>query len=254
MDFNLNQIILKFLTISLEEMDSVSLLNRADTKYVVSIKDLSAFLKSLESSHRILKINNQSVQTYETFYYDTSDMKMYVAHHNKKANRFKIRTRQYIESNLFFLEIKNKSNKGKTVKQRIKLKSNALVDSKKAGVFVSEKSPFRQSELSAVLGNTFQRVTLVDNSLTERLTIDVDLKAWEVINSKNNIHLPNIAIIELKRDSNPIADTHKKLLDLRIKSMGFSKYAIASSMLFSGRIKNNNFKKKHRRVNELSNS
>lgn len=250
----LNHIISEFRPISLEEMDNVSLLNRIDTKYVVSVKDLSVFLKSVESSHRILNINNQSVQTYETYYYDTSDMKMYVAHHNKKANRFKIRTRQYIESNLFFLEIKNKSNKGKTVKKRIKLLTNSIENNKKASQFIFEKSPYVQSKLSAVLGNTFQRITLVDNALTERLTIDVDLKAWEVINSKNNVHLSEVAIIELKRDSNSIADTHKRLLNLRIKSMGFSKYAIASSILFSGRIKNNNFKKKQRRVYKLSDS
>jgi len=233
-------------------MDKVSLLKRLDTKYVVSINNLSDFFKSIASTHRILEINNKRIQTYETFYYDTKHMGMYMAHHNKKANRYKVRTRQYIESGLFFLEIKNKSNKGKTVKKRIKLKSNRIDDSANAEQFIAENSPFTLKDLSSVLGNTFSRLTLVDHGLTERLTIDIDLKAWDIKNDSNSIFLENIAIIELKRDQNSIADTHKQLLDLRIKSMGFSKYAISSSILFADKVKNNNFKNKQRIITNLS--
>jgi len=239
-------------SISLKEMDKVSLLKRIDTKYVVSIKDLFQFLKSVESTHRILEINDKRTQTYETFYYDTANMDMYVAHHNKKANRFKVRTRQYIESDLFFLEIKNKSNKGKTVKKRIKLQTSSLEAHTDAKEFVSKYSPYQLKDLSPVLANTFRRITLVDNDLTERLTIDLDLKAWKIEDKSSEIQLENIAIIELKRDQNSLAGTDKRLLDLRIKTMGFSKYAISSSLLFADKVKNNNFKKKHRIVSKLS--
>jgi len=249
--FNTDILLQDFNTIDINKLESVSLNNRTETKYLIPIQDLLSFLESVESTHRILEINDKRTQTYETYYYDTSGLKMYVAHHNKKANRYKIRTRQYIESNLFFLEIKNKSNKGKTIKKRLKLSSGSIEHNQKAIDFISEKSPFVQSELSAVLANTFQRITLVDNALTERLTIDVDLKAWEVKNNKNSIHLSNIAIIELKRDANSVADTHKKLLELRIKPMGFSKYAMASSLLFSDKIKINNFKKNQRLLQKL---
>jgi hypothetical protein len=250
--FNTDVLFQNFNTIDIKKIQSVNLNNRTETKYLIPIQSLEVFLKPFCKSHLVLKINNTYIQTYRSCYYDTSDMKMYVAHHNKKANRFKIRTRQYIESNLFFLEIKNKTNKGKTAKKRIKLKSNSIKNCTKSEQFISDKSPYKSTELSAVLGNTFQRITLVDNALTERLTIDINLKAWEVGDENNNIHLPNIAIIELKRDANSIADTHKRLLKLRIKSMGFSKYAIASSILFSKKIKNNNFKKKQRRIEKLS--
>ena len=240
-----------FLPISLSEMDKVSLLKRVDTKYVVSVKNLSDFLMSITSTHRILEINNKRIQTYETYYYDTSNMDMYIAHHNKKANRFKVRTRQYIESDLLFLEVKNKSNKGKTVKKRIKLKSNIIDNNIKAKQFIAANSPFLLKDLSPVLANTFRRLTLVDNKLTERLTIDFELKAWDISNESNSIFLEKIAIIELKRDQNSIANTHKQLLDLRIKSMGFSKYAISSSILFANKLKHNNFKNKQRIIKNL---
>ncbi len=242
----------KFPTISLDEMDKVSLLKRIDTKYVVSIYDLDKFFHSVLKSHRILNINHLLTQNYRTIYYDTSEFDMYVAHHNKKANRYKIRIREYIESNLFFLEIKNKSNKGKTVKKRIKLKEFSISNNKKNNSFIEKNSLWKKSELQAVLGNTFRRITLVDNDLTERLTVDFNLEAWQVTDENQKIDLKHIAIIELKRDVNSMADTDKKLRNLRIQPMGFSKYAVASSILFSGKIKNNNFKKKQRIVDKIS--
>jgi len=248
----IDEVINQFSTISLEDMNKVSLLKRMDTKYVISIHDLENFLLSISNSHRILKINNQLTQHYKTLYYDTTDYAMYIAHHNKKAHRYKIRLREYIESQLFFLEIKNKSNKGKTNKKRLKLKQLSFKDNPKATQFIEQHAPFSAHNLQAILGNTFSRITMVDNQLTERLTIDQNLNAWEIGKEDNRINLNQIAIIELKRDEASNANTHKILRDLRIQTMGFSKYAISSSLLFSDKIKNNNFKKKQRIVEKLS--
>lgn len=248
----LDTIIDKYPSISLEEMDKVSLLKRVDTKYLVSIPNLLLFLETLTDTHKVLTINKKVYQNYKTQYYDTAELKMYLEHHNKKANRYKIRVREYIESHLFFLEIKHKSNKGKTIKKRIKLDSNKIENHVKAEKFIKKYSPFTLNQLSAILENRFQRVTLVDRQLSERLTIDIDLQAQDLNTSNKSVDWPNIAIIELKRDANSVADTHKRLLDLRIKSTGFSKYAIASSILFHSKVKNNNFKKKHRMVDKLS--
>lgn len=241
----------QFKTISIKEMDQVSLLNRVDTKYVISKTMLARFLQSLEHTHRVLEINSELVQNYETFYFDTAQHNMYLDHHNKKANRYKVRIREYIESNLFFLEIKNKSNKGRTIKKRMKLPENNITSHPKAHEFIKKHSPYTFQNLNPVLGNTFKRITLVDHELSERLTIDVDLKAWSVENDETSLTFDAIAIVELKRDGFSNSKTHKLLLDLRVHPMGYSKYAIASSVLFSKTVKNNNFKKKHRFVEKI---
>ena len=44
-------------------------------------------------------------------------------HQNKKLNRYKIRQREYLISDISFFEIKFKSNKGRTIKKRIKTKN-----------------------------------------------------------------------------------------------------------------------------------
>ena len=105
--------------ISLEEMDKVSLMNRVDQKFILSFTDLCQIIPQLEAEYRILTICDQNVFTYKTDYYDTPGLNMFTDHHNGKLNRFKIRHREYVESNLEFLEIKFKNNKGKTLKKRV---------------------------------------------------------------------------------------------------------------------------------------
>ena len=41
----------------------------------------------------------------------------FLDHHNRRVNRNKIRFREYVGSNLTFLEVKTKNNKGKTIKK-----------------------------------------------------------------------------------------------------------------------------------------
>ena len=59
------------------------------------------------------------IADYNTLYYDTPDLKMYIAHHDRKLNRQKLRARIYVDSGIAFCEVKNKNNKGRTKKKRI---------------------------------------------------------------------------------------------------------------------------------------
>lgn len=245
--FDLSQ----FKSVNINEMDQVSLLNRVDTKYVISISDLGVFLASLINSHKVLIIEEEPIQNYQTYYFDTKNYASYVAHHNKKADRFKIRVREYLESQMFYLEIKHKSNKGRTIKKRMKLDGNAIINNSKAHEFIHKHSPYSYFDLNPVLGNTFKRITLVDNEFTERLTVDLELKSWPVNERKKIFQYDGLAVIELKRDGSLNSRTHKSLKDLRINPMSFSKYAMAIAELYSDEVKGNNFKKKHRSIDKL---
>ncbi len=239
-----------FKRILLSEMDAVSLLKRVDSKFIIDIGRLEIFLKNIEITHRVLEIEGSPIQTYKTIYYDTPDYKMYTVHHNQKKHRYKIRTRDYVESELSFLEIKNKSNKGKTTKKRIAL-SGKDIQHPEMNDFIKAHSPFEAKGLTPVLGNTFNRITLVNNNLTERMTIDICLKAWEFNHSENTLDFEGIAIVELKRDASQKSKTLKLLRDLKIKPTGFSKYAVSSSILLSHKVKSNNFKAKQRYIQKV---
>ena len=109
--------------ISLSEMDDVTLMNRADTKFVFSITTLLKVIHKLSYHYRVLEIKGVRLSAYQSLYFDTDDFQFYHQHHNGKTNRNKVRYREYIDSNLSFLEVKRKNNKGKTIKKRIQVQN-----------------------------------------------------------------------------------------------------------------------------------
>ena len=117
------EIISRYPSISLKEMDGVALMNRTDTKYLMSVSQLESVLEEVANHYRILDIKGVRSNHYQSQYYDTPDFYFYRRHHSGKQNRLKIRKRMYVESNLTFLEVKFKSNKGRTEKDRTKLDS-----------------------------------------------------------------------------------------------------------------------------------
>ncbi|MCK5028161.1 MAG: polyphosphate polymerase domain-containing protein [Bacteroidales bacterium] len=244
----LEKIINQFYPTSLKEMDNVKLLNRVDTKFVCSVFKLTEILKDLIESYKVLEINDQRIMSYRTKYYDTSEFKMFHEHQNGKLNRYKVREREYVNSDLSFLEIKFKSNKSRTLKSRIvKPESNACFSNKEID-FLDYKSPFSSQELEVKLYNSFQRITL--SNTTERVTIDFKLK-FE--NDSGSVGLlPLLAIIEVKQDKYSInSEVVKVLKKYRVRPCSFSKYCIGTAMIYP-KLKSNNFKSKFLLINKLT--
>ena len=149
----------------------------------------------------ILEIKEKRTNSYKTLYYDTKDLQSYIQHHNGKANRIKVRFRKYIESDLNYLEVKFKNNKGRTIKARtitndieIKLSS----DSKKF-VNANSYSFYGESEIIPVLWNSFTRLTLVHKTKTERLTIDLNLE-FKSFSDNTEKDIPHLIIAEVKQE------------------------------------------------------
>ena len=110
--------------ITLAEMDKVGLLKRTDTKFLLRQNQLEKLLTKIKNDYRVLEISNMRLMPYETNYYDTTNFDFYLAHHNQRKNRIKVRTRTYLIDNLSFIELKLKTNKNKTVKTRKKIQLN----------------------------------------------------------------------------------------------------------------------------------
>ena len=103
-----------FKKITLEEMNAVSLMKRTDTKYIVNVNFLAPILEDLQKEYQVLEIDNRRIMNYSSVYFDTPEFKFYFDHHNGKVNRTKIRQRKYVDSELTFLEIKQKLATRKT--------------------------------------------------------------------------------------------------------------------------------------------
>jgi hypothetical protein len=233
-----------FEPISLTEMDSVSLLNRVDTKYVLSVSQLLTALQQLTEHYRVLEIEGNRLSRYRTLYFDTPDFELYRQHHNGFGSRYKVRTRSYVDSNLSFFEIKHKTNRGRTIKSRFQTPGIEMELDEEANEFVELRTPLHADRLEPKLWNDFRRMTFVSTRCQERLTIDVKI-AFDLGGA--SMELPGIAISEVKQaHCSQDSDFIQRMRELGIRSTPFSKYCMGASLAYT-HLKRNNFKG-HRRL------
>lgn len=230
-----------FQPITLDKMDQVKLMNRRDTKYWFHKDQISEILDAVASDYYILAIDGEQKLPYTTNYFDTEKSAMYLAHHNGKLNRYKVRRRKYIQSNISFLELKFKTNKGRTIKKRIPADYEKGSFTEEEQLFISENTPFDAPELQLSLVNAFTRITLINKKFTERCTIDFDLKF--TIGDRME-KLDNLVIVEVKTEGKPAnSPLAKALFTRRVKSSGFSKYCVGKALV-DKQLKQNAFKAK----------
>lgn len=235
---DLNAYTLDWETVNLQELDSVALYKRIDTKYVLTMDELFKLIDIIKVSHKILEIDQTRVFTYLTNYFDTSDFQFYTDHHNGFVNRIKVRQREYTNSGLKFYEIKRKLPGEQTAKIRISIAQMSQQLPEDQYQMIDYKR-LRNRPLEIKMSNTFDRMTLTSRNLEERITIDTNIK---FTSDGKNASLPDVVILELKQPiydvTNPLVQTLKKM---RIYPSSFSKYTIGIALLNLHR-KQNQFK------------
>lgn len=239
--------------ITLEEMSGIKLMNRTDTKFVASFEQLNAFLLAVQGKYYIQEKEGERLAEYHTTYFDTPDYEMYRMHHCGKKVREKIRVRTYLDSNDTFLEVKNKNNHGRTKKKRIMVEGVDTLRAEGENVipFLAKHAWYTIDDVSPVIENWFNRITLVNFGKSERLTIDFNLRFHHLKSDERN-KLERVAIIELKRDGNVPSPALEIIRTLRIRRSGFSKYCIGSALTHKG-LKRNNFKERLMMIHKMEN-
>lgn len=240
--------------ISLDQMGAVKLMNRIDSKYPTNMETLLAMAPGWAGRFFVQEIGGKRVAPYRTLYFDTPDAITYTMHHNQRLRRQKIRQRIYADSNIAFCEIKNKKNNGRTRKKRIPIPVEAwgdLYGLPEMADFVREKVWVTDQTLLPRLENAFQRVTLVNMSKTERITIDFGILFHNHL-SGCCTDIYDLVIVEVKHDGTQPSDFKNLLRDVGVKEKGLSKYCLGM-LLTDPNVKYNRFKQKIRYVNKLLN-
>lgn len=243
----INNILNAFQSITLEQMDKSKLMDRTDTKFLFSSQNLLKVLVEVSNHYKILEIENGRISTYQTLYYDTSDLSLYLKHHNGKLNRYKIRHRTYVESKLGFLEVKFKNNKGRTIKVRIKKQEVPKQWAEDTSEFLSSKTPFNPTTLVPTIWINYKRITLVNNANAERVTIDTEL---EFVSNGFTRKMDNLVIAEVKQEKKADSAFLAAMKKLRIREGSISKYCLGVA-LTNENIKKNNFKEKISSLNQI---
>ena len=244
----MTDILTAFAPISLEQMSSVKLMNRIDTKFVTTMPQLERLLRMAQGEYYVQEIKGERNMLYDTTYFDTRDFGMYNEHQHKHTNRQKIRFRTYVSSDLQFMEVKTKNNHGRTKKKRIEVTDMDLGDPTKRE-FLAKHLRYGVDTLIPHMHNHFHRITLVNKAMTERLTIDTALHFHNVVTGCDRDMGP-LVIVELKRDGLCYSPVLEMLRQLHIHPHGFSKYCMGSALTNQG-LPIHRFKSKLREINKI---
>jgi len=233
--------------ISLDELNECRLLNRIDTKYICNIKYLSQIIELAGKDYKIQTSGSERIFGYESLYFDTPEMKTYFDHHQGKRIRYKIRFRKYLDSGDAFLEVKKKKNYIRTDKRRNQFELASSLDNQHKK-FLSDHIFVPDSGFYPTIWTLFDRITLAGRNHLERITIDTNIRFK---NETKEICLPDLSIIEVKRDkAGGISPFIQILRNIHIRPYGFSKY-IMGNILLTPNLKHNRFLKKVVTVNKI---
>jgi len=217
--------------ITLAQLDAVSLLNRVDTKFLLTASQLVEILPGLTQEYRVLEVGGRRLHQYRTLYFDTPELGLYRLHQSSQAVRHKVRSRAYVDSGLAFFEIKSKTADRRTVKQRLAKPTLLTEWTVEASAFVRRHLGPDMPALQPTLSNDFLRVTLMDRRSTERLTLDLNV---QFDCDGRTAVLPGIVIAELKQGAanqpSPFAD---QMRASGIHPSSISKYCVGVRLLVS---------------------
>lgn len=217
--------------VTLAQLDAVALLDRVDTKFLLTSQQLVEILPKLAQEYLVLEIQGRRRHQYRTLYFDTPDLDLYHLHHASRPVRHKVRSRSYVDSGLSFFEIKAKTQDNRTVKSRLSTPKFVTEWPPEVRTFVTGILGDSASALQPTLSNDFYRVTLIDRRASERVTLDLNIQ----FNCDGRTAvLPGIVIAELKQSG---TDRHSVFAD-QMQAAGIiptsiSKYCAGVGLLIS---------------------
>jgi len=113
-----------------------TLQRRFDTKFVVPIEQVAPIVEALRPCYGVLLSAKQALASYSTIYFDNNQYDFFRQHHRGVRNRYKVRVRHYLDRKKSALEIKEKTNRNITVKQRFTVPFLTEQPNKKAQAFL----------------------------------------------------------------------------------------------------------------------
>lgn len=223
---------------------------RVDRKYIVEGRYAAEILSDLPGEASVLEIDGERHFAYNSVYFDTENLDSYRLAATGRRNRYKIRTRSYLDAGATFLEVKTEGARAVTVKERIPYPSNDRAYLNAAGRDYVEESlrGLIETPVTAfepVLTTSYRRTTVLlpaseNNPVDSRMTIDTNL-TWTPMSEQalarasmyevgTDYTAAGMVIIETKSGSSPsIADRH--LWRAGVRPSKISKFATGLAAL-----------------------
>lgn len=237
--------------ISLDELNAkAAMQTRVDRKYIVDGFYAAAVLSNLPANASVLEINGERDFAYDSVYFDTENLDSYKLAATGRRNRYKIRTRSYVDTGATFLEVKTEGARAVTVKERIPYPAADRAYLNAAGRDYVEESlrgliDAPATAFEPILTTAYRRTTVLlpaseHNPVDSRMTIDTHL-TWTPMSERalgphsqyevgTGYTAAGMVIIETKSGSAPsVADKH--LWRAGIRPSKISKFATGMAAL-----------------------
>lgn len=228
----LEGVLATFPPISLAETQNrAEFMTRKDRKYLLPVDLLGDLLHLAPEGTSVMEIDGQRLFRYHSIYFDEADRSAYLAGLRRRPNRFKVRTRHYVDSDLRLLEVKTMSARGETVKTRIAHDCGDLTelsDTERDWLAGFDQVRRHVDGLLPCLSTTYQRATFVLPEDDGRVTIDLGL-TWGAPGSPGFAVGP-YAVIETKGTGKATA-IDQALWRMGIRPVPMSKFAVGLSIL-----------------------
>jgi hypothetical protein len=223
----LHQSLQSFRPVSLEEIRGAALMDRVEFKFLTDVSTLIRLLPQAQKLYRLLSIEGQGLMGYRSTYQDTPDFAFYRAHHLGHPVRSKVRFRRYEQTDSTFLELKQRSRKGQTHKERVQVEAG-----KAQPGFLQERIGLGLEQLEAKLEVRYRRITLVSEHPAERLTFDLGLNLTRP-QTNQTIGYGRLVVAELKTEQRYQGALFPQLVRLfHLRGGGFSKYGVGCCQLY----------------------
>ncbi|MGP9695395.1 polyphosphate polymerase domain-containing protein [Brachybacterium sp. AOP25-B2-12] len=243
--------------IGLDELTArAALLTRTDRKYLVPTDTARRLVAALGPRLRVLDIDGRRAFRYRSTYYDTEALEAFHGAATGRRRRYKVRRRDYLDTGTSFLEVKTRTGRGDSSKQRIELTGSESDlasgepdpvripghrDAEPASISAQARA-FVESALSAadctapsgpllpVLHTTYDRTTLLVEDEGSRLTVDAELTWWDPRDADLRRGLEDLLVIETKGGTRPGA-ADRLLWSLGHRPVRLSKYGTGMGLL-----------------------
>ena len=174
-------------------------MSRLDQKYLIHRDWVPQLVDAVKDAYRILEVDGARQTEYRNRFIETASQSSLNEHTRGRNIRFKARIRQYGSNLRSFLEVKEKTVHGRTVKARTERDAAFGIErdlTPEESQFLSNHYKYGNPELSGVTCH-FNRFTLVSNDQAERITIDSDI----VFRSgRKEEDLGDLCIMEVKQE------------------------------------------------------
>ena len=157
---------------------TADLQTRTDRKYLVTAEVFARFTTIMSDRFRALEIQDLRLFRYESVYFDTEQLTAYLRHAHGRRQRFKVRTRAYLDVTDCVLEVKTEGGRGQTIKERLPYPSadrHELTEAARRFALDRIGDPATVQNLDPVMTTAYRRATMMDPLSGSRLTCDVDI-------------------------------------------------------------------------------